>query len=138
MFFLFIRILFFSKNATYFVIDHAQKMKLKDFNIKRDQIRSFLRIWSHLLKKSLTDNFFWAVFVNKFHNTISDNQGRNTLSQIQKIKQRLKGHLILKSQKLKSWACMWVKSSLINHLTWGTESGKMGKSKGIWNFQNLR
>ena len=24
---------------------------------KRDQIRSFLRIWSHLLKKSLIENF---------------------------------------------------------------------------------
>ena len=34
----------------------AQKMKLsiKDFFSKCDQILSFLRIWSHLLKKSLT------------------------------------------------------------------------------------
>ena len=32
---------------------------------KCDQIRSFLRIWSHLLKKSLTENFiFCAVFGN--------------------------------------------------------------------------
>ena len=29
----------------------------KDFFIKCDQIRSFLRIWSHLLKKSLMENF---------------------------------------------------------------------------------
>ena len=37
----------------------AQKMKfsIKDFFSKCDQIRSFLRIWSHLLKKSLTENF---------------------------------------------------------------------------------
>ena len=42
----------------------AQKMKfsIKDFFRKRDQIRSFLRIWSHLLKKSLMENFiFYAV-----------------------------------------------------------------------------
>ena len=45
----------------------VQKMKfcLKDFLSKCDQIRSFQRIWSHLLKKSLIENFiFCAVFVN--------------------------------------------------------------------------
>ena len=44
----------------------AQKMKfsIKDFFSKCDQIRSFLRIWSHLLKKFLTENFtFCAVFI---------------------------------------------------------------------------
>ena len=30
---------------------------IKDFFSKCDQIRSFLRIWSHLLKKSLMENF---------------------------------------------------------------------------------
>ena len=37
----------------------AQKMKfsIKDFFCKYDQIRSFLLIWSHLLKKSLMENF---------------------------------------------------------------------------------
>ena len=36
----------------------AQKMKfsIKDFLNKCDQICSFLRIWSHLLKKSLMEN----------------------------------------------------------------------------------
>ena len=36
----------------------AQKMKfsIKDFFSKCDQIRSFLRLWSHLLKKSLMEN----------------------------------------------------------------------------------
>ena len=39
----------------------SQKMKfsIKDFLSKCDQIRSFLRIWSHLLKKSLMENFFF-------------------------------------------------------------------------------
>ena len=44
----------------------AQKMmfSIKDFFNKCDQIRSFLRIWSHLLKKSLMENFiFCAVFI---------------------------------------------------------------------------
>ena len=43
----------------------AQKMKfsIKDFFRKCAQIRSFLRIWSHLLKKSVIENFaFCAVF----------------------------------------------------------------------------
>ena len=33
------------------------KISIKDFFSKYDQIRSFLRIWSHLLKKSLMENF---------------------------------------------------------------------------------
>ena len=41
----------------------AQKMKISimDFFSKCDQIRSFLRIWSHLLKKSLTENIIFCV-----------------------------------------------------------------------------
>ena len=40
----------------------AQKMKfsIKDFFTKCDQIHSFLRIWSHLLKKSLVENFIFC------------------------------------------------------------------------------
>ena len=44
----------------------VQKMKLslKDVFSKCGQIRSFLRIWSQLLKKSVMENFiFCAVFV---------------------------------------------------------------------------
>ena len=43
----------------------AQKMKfsINDFFSKCDQIRRFLRIWSHLLNRSLMVNFiFCAVF----------------------------------------------------------------------------
>ena len=41
---------------------NAQKMKfsIKDFFNKCNQIRSFLRIWSHLLKKSLMENFIFS------------------------------------------------------------------------------
>ena len=43
-------------------VKHLQKMKfsIKDFFSKCDQIRSFLRIWSHLLKKSLMENFIFC------------------------------------------------------------------------------
>ena len=40
----------------------AQKMKfsIKDFFSKCDQIRQKLRIWSHLLNKSLMENFIFC------------------------------------------------------------------------------
>ena len=39
------------------------KFSIKYFFNKCDQIRSFLQIWSHLLKKSLMENFiFCAVY----------------------------------------------------------------------------
>ena len=45
------------------------KFSIKDFFSKCDQIRSFLRIWSHLLKKSFMENFiFYAVFIKFFAN----------------------------------------------------------------------
>ena len=40
------------------------KFSIKDFFSKCDQIRRKLRIWLHLLKKSLMDNFtFRAVYI---------------------------------------------------------------------------
>ena len=44
----------------------AQKMQfsIRDFFSKCDQIRSFLRIWTHLLKKSLMENFIFCVVHN--------------------------------------------------------------------------
>ena len=50
----------------------AQKMKfpIKDFLSKCDQMRSLLRIWSHLLKKSLMENFiFCAVNLSRFEDS---------------------------------------------------------------------
>ena len=39
------------------------KFFIEDFFSKCNQIRNILQIWSHLLKKSLMENFFfWAVF----------------------------------------------------------------------------
>ena len=46
----------------------AQKIKfaIKDFSSKCDQIRSFQRIWSHYLEKSLMENFIFCA-VDGFH-----------------------------------------------------------------------
>ena len=47
------------------------KFSIKDFFSKCDQIRSFLRIWSHLFKKSLMENFiFCALWC--FYSAVSD------------------------------------------------------------------
>ena len=45
---------------------HYKKMKfsIKDFFSKCDQIRSFLRIWSHLLKKYLMENFIFCAVLD--------------------------------------------------------------------------
>ena len=54
----------------------AQKMKfsIKDFFSKCDQIRSFLRICAHLLKKSLMEKFIFCerYFTIAFNNISSE------------------------------------------------------------------
>ena len=40
--------------------DTAQKFSIKDFFSKCDQIRSFLQVWSNLLKKFLMENFIFC------------------------------------------------------------------------------
>ena len=58
---------YFCKNHILFrnAFGHCTKMKfsIKDYFSKCDQIRSFLRIWSHLLKKSLMENFGFCAVV---------------------------------------------------------------------------
>ena len=46
-----------------------KKFTIKDFFSKCDQIRRKLRIWSHLLKKSLKENFFYCavLYVTKWN-----------------------------------------------------------------------
>ena len=58
-----IGILFLQEDKDTFRISDLHECTFKDFFSKCDQIRSFLRIWSHLLKKSLMENFiFYAVY----------------------------------------------------------------------------
>ena len=42
------------------------KFFIKDFFSKCDQIRSFLRIWSHLLKKFLMENLIFCAMIALF------------------------------------------------------------------------
>ena len=51
-----------SENTFFYQILQKTKFSNTDFFSKCHQVRSFLRIWSHLLKKSLMENFkFCAV-----------------------------------------------------------------------------
>ena len=59
--------IFVCSNDDYFT---AQKIKfsIKDLFRKCDQIRSFLRVWSHFLKKSLMKNFILcAVLITSYY-----------------------------------------------------------------------
>ena len=61
----------------------AQTMKfsIKDFFCKCDQIRIFLRIWSHLPKKSLMKNFiFCAVSIKLTQKKVWDHKFRITIA----------------------------------------------------------
>ena len=66
------------KKLNFDLTNTAQKMKfsIKDLFSKCEQIRSFLRIWSHLLKKLLMENFIfcavqepWLYFLVKSRNS---------------------------------------------------------------------
>ena len=60
----------------------AQKMKfsINDFSSKCDQICRKLRIWSHLLKKSLMENFiFCAVRCTQVFCVLSSNEYLNMI-----------------------------------------------------------
>ena len=61
----------------------AQKIKfsIKDFFSKYDRIRWKLRIWSHLLKKSITENIvlvqrFWLVWFRKMNSNFESQEWR--------------------------------------------------------------
>ena len=61
-----------SDTSSKLTIYTAQKMKfsIKNFVSKCDQIRSYLRIWSYLLRKSLMENFiFCAAMATRKHNS---------------------------------------------------------------------
>ena len=46
------------------------KFSIKLFFSKCDEIRSFLRIWSHLLKKSLMENLIFCTVYNEVSKTL--------------------------------------------------------------------
>ena len=58
------------------------KFSIKDLFSKCDQIRSFLRIWSHLLKRPLMENFmFCAVMIRIFHTLWCSMQKRFSITE---------------------------------------------------------
>ena len=48
------------------------KFSIKDFFSKRDQIRRKLRIWLHLMKKSLVENFIFCLVKRKIRYLIKN------------------------------------------------------------------
>ena len=77
------KIRFYKKKYHLFLLDFlkeyyitAQKIKfsIKDFFSECDQIRSFLRIWSHLLKKSLMETFIFCAVYNSLFNFFLTNK----------------------------------------------------------------
>ena len=60
----------------------AQKLKfsIKDFFSKCDQIRTFQRIWSHLLKKSLMENFSFCVVDRNGNNIINSTNYKSLIN----------------------------------------------------------
>ena len=50
----------FLQNTSYDYTAQKLKFYMKNFLSKCDQIHSFLRIWSHLLKESLVENFIFC------------------------------------------------------------------------------
>ena len=63
----------------------AQKMKfsIKNFFSKCDQIRRKLQIWSHLLKKSLMENFIFCA-LSKINHYLTPDQNILLLSSVVK------------------------------------------------------
>ena len=57
---------------------HKMKFSIEDSFSKFDQIHSFLRIWSHLMKKSLTENFIFCAVTPEPCNFIK----KETLAQV--------------------------------------------------------
>ena len=93
------------------------KFLIKDFVSKYDQIRSFLRIWSHLWKKSLMENFIYcAVFlVSSVHKTAYMEQ--LCFCQIQFIRKSSQKLCEMKLTKMKIFSkenCLRNWKSLIN------------------------
>ena len=52
--------------STLFTLHKKMKFSVRDFFSKCDKIRSFLRIWSHLLRKSVMKNFYFCAVSSRF------------------------------------------------------------------------
>ena len=66
------------------------KFSIKGFFSKCDQIRSFLRIWSHLLKKSLIENFILCAVKKSIKQKVKAYQINLNLKQFQMLSSTLR------------------------------------------------
>ena len=67
----------------WFILHKKIEFSIKDFFSKCDQIRSFLRIWSHLLKKFLMENIiFWCSIILENKSNVSLNFQSSSLHDI--------------------------------------------------------
>ena len=67
------------ESSTNKFLNTAQKIKFSIMNFfsKCDQILSFLRIWSHLVEKSLMENFiFCAMRTSHLRGIVADNKNK--------------------------------------------------------------
>ena len=104
----------------------AQKMNLsiKDFVSKCNQIRTFVWIWSHLLKKSLMKNFIFCTVMISFCLLLpSSSSGNNKIVEIKTRWQTTKT-----AQKLK----FSIKDFSVN-VTKSAANGRKKKSEEILN-----
>ena len=73
-------------NDSYIYTAQKLKFSIKDFFSKCDQIGRKLRIWSHLLKKSLMENFIFCVVLHIIRSTVvltvAGQGGRNSFRKI--------------------------------------------------------
>ena len=93
------------------------KFSIKDFFSKCDQIRRKLRIWSHLLNKSLMENFiFCAVFkARKIRKNIVTLWNIQTTKQSEISSQAIMLDLSNKKQKMTYYLNRTNKSNKFNH-----------------------
>ena len=79
---IYINVLNINLNSFKLTINNVQKMKfyIEDFLSKCDQIRRKLRIWSHLLKKSLMETSFFVKCLVRIQYECGKIQTRKTLN----------------------------------------------------------
>ena len=73
------------------------KFSIKDFFSKCDQIRSFLRIWSHLLKKFWMESFIFLCSDKAVSNTMWDeilHKSKDVFSPLWKVQSEVLPRLI--------------------------------------------
>ena len=113
----------------------TQKMKfsIKAFFSKCDQIRSFQRIWSHILKKSLIENFiFSAVLPSNKANRASKIYIFSYRKRFWKIKKQLKAKEKTKT-KITAWFIHNNDSSMNHNDTYIHDSKQFQRIKSLSN-----